>query len=94
MIELLKPLNFPSKGKILAAHVDFAVFDKALNRCCVIELDGATHNSLKQKQKDKERDDFLAQAGITVLRFKPTSKIDFDGLCRQVENLLEKSGKM
>lgn len=58
------------------------------------EADGATHNSLKQKQKDKERDDFLAQAGITVLRFKPASKIDFDGLCRQVENLLEKSGKM
>lgn len=94
LIELLKPLNFPSKGKILAAHVDFAVFDKALNRCCVIELDGATHNSLKQKQKDKERDDFLAQAGITVLRFKPASKVDFDCLCRQVENLLEKSGKM
>lgn len=94
LIELLKPLNFPSKGKILAAHVDFTVFDKALNRCCVVELDGATHNSLKQKQKDKERDEFLAQAGITVLRFKPASKIDFDGLRLQVENLLEKSAKM
>lgn len=94
LIELLKPLNFPSKGKILAAHVDFAVFDKALNRCCVIELDGATHNSLKQKQKDKERDDFLAQAGIAVLRYKSASKTDFDALRLQVENLLEKNGKM
>ena len=80
LIELIKPVDYPSKGKILSAHVDFAVFDKELKKCCVVELDGGTHDTGKQKSKDADRDDFLGQAGIKVLRYKTRQNVTAETL--------------
>ena len=84
LIELIKPADYPSKGKILSAHVDFAVFDKELKKCCVIELDGGTHDTGKQKTKDADRNDFLGQAGIKVLRYKTRQNVTADALLADV----------
>ena len=35
----------------------------------VIELDGCQHGEEAQLQKDKQRDDYLAKQGLTVLRY-------------------------
>ena len=35
----------------------------------VIEIDGGQHYSLEGKEKDRVRDDYMAGAGITTLRF-------------------------
>ena len=35
----------------------------------VIEVDGSQHKESRQAEKDKDRDDFLAYAGLKVLRF-------------------------
>ena len=36
----------------------------------VIELDGEVHNDLEQQEYDNERDKFLNELGIEVMRFK------------------------
>lgn len=46
--------------------VDFFCYSEML----VVELDGGYHLEPKQQERDKERDDFLKEAGITVLRFE------------------------
>ena len=35
----------------------------------VIEVDGGQHYSVEGREKDRERDDYVGRAGITVLRF-------------------------
>ena len=35
----------------------------------VIEVDGGQHYSVEGKEKDRVRDDYMAEAGITILRF-------------------------
>ena len=35
----------------------------------VIEIDGGKHYSAEGKEKDRLRDEYMARAGITVLRF-------------------------
>jgi len=35
----------------------------------VIEIDGGQHDSAEGKEKDRLRDEYMARAGITVLRF-------------------------
>ena len=45
--------------------LDFFCVEAFLN----IELDGSQHGHPEQKQKDTERDAWLAQAGVKVLRF-------------------------
>ena len=88
LIELIKPLDFASKSKILSSHVDFTIFDKDLKKCCVVELDGYTHNNSKQQVKDHDRDDFLAQAEIKVLRYKVKKNITSEALREDILNAL------
>jgi very-short-patch-repair endonuclease len=46
--------------------LDFYCFEEAL----AIELDGKRHYEIEGIRKDQERDAFLKQQGITVLRFE------------------------
>lgn len=46
--------------------VDFFCYSEML----VVELDGAYHFDQAQQERDKERDAFLSDVGITVLRFE------------------------
>ena len=47
-----------------------------------IELDGAQHYEKEAKEKDRERDAFLNEQGIKVLRYTNIDiKSNFDGVC-------------
>lgn len=68
------------RGKAQAArnlfaqkYVDYLVCDRETMRpLYVIELDGASHASLKAQKRDKQKNDVLASAGIPIMRY--TSK--------------------
>ena len=55
----------------------------------VIELDGIQHRSNEYKNKDKKRDAYLSELGITVLRYNnETIKNRFDFVCEDILNHL------
>lgn len=52
-------------------QIGLYITDFYCNECkLVIELDGGIHLGKEQKEKDKDRDEYLTSLGITVLRFK------------------------
>ncbi len=66
----------------------------------VIELDGAMHYMLGNKQDDEKRDAVISEHGITVLRFTNKElKHNFEGICLEImkkldvkpEDIIEKS---
>jgi very-short-patch-repair endonuclease len=59
----LQGVKFRRQQPIENFIVDFVSFEKRI----VIELDGGQHKM--NKEKDNERDRFLAENGFTVLRF-------------------------
>ena len=54
-----------------------------------IELDGFYHHEQEQPAKDLERDRFLNENGIEVIRY-PNSRInnDFDNVCFEIEQCI------
>ena len=51
----------------------------------VIELDGSQHYEELAMQKDRERDKFLLEQGITVLRYSNDEvNLNFDGVCEDI----------
>ncbi len=51
----------------------------------VIELDGSQHYDVEGKLKDKIRDEYLRNLGITVLRYKNLQIYkSFDAVCRDI----------
>jgi very-short-patch-repair endonuclease len=50
----------------------------------VIEIDGGQHYSAEGKEKDRLRDEHMARAGITVLRFQDREVLE------NLESVLEK----
>jgi very-short-patch-repair endonuclease len=50
----------------------------------VIEIDGGQHYSAHGKEKDWARDEYMARAGITVLRFSDREVLE------NLESVLEK----
>ena len=70
------------RQKVIGSYiVDFYIAEKKL----VIELDGSQHYSLPGKQSDAARDAFLAEQGLTVLRYA-NSDVDgnFPGVCEDI----------
>jgi hypothetical protein len=54
-------------------YVDFLVCErKTMRPLYVIELDGASHGSAKAQERDKQKNDVFASAGIPIMRY--TSK--------------------
>lgn len=56
--------------RISQKRVDYAVFTRALELVCVVELDDRTHDS----RKDAERDRMLKSAGISTVRWHSKRK--------------------
>ncbi len=55
----------------------------------IIELDGSQHYEEKGQQKDKERDNYFSELGITVLRYTNCDiSENFDGVCEDIEKHL------
>jgi very-short-patch-repair endonuclease len=61
----LKGLQF-YRQKIIGSYIADFYCPKAR---LVIEIDGGQHYSAGGKEKDRLRDDYMARAGITLLRF-------------------------
>jgi hypothetical protein len=56
-------------GKVRHKHLDFVLCDPATAApVLAIELDGASHQSGVQQQRDAEKDAILKQAGLPLLR--------------------------
>ena len=71
-----------NRQKVLGRYiVDFYIHNEKL----VIELDGDQHSEPEVLVKDKARDAWLREQGITVLRY-PNSWIDrsFEDVCRDI----------
>jgi very-short-patch-repair endonuclease len=66
----LQGIKFRRQQPIENYIVDFVSFEKRI----VIELDGGQHKM--NKEKDNERDRFLAENGFTVLRFWDSEVIE------------------
>ena len=55
----------------------------------VIELDGSQHFEKEGKLKDAERDNFLNNLGMTVVRYSNYDiNTNFDGVCDDIKNRL------
>ena len=67
--------------------VDFYIASQKI----VIEIDGIQHTSQEHKQRDDERDSYLASLGITVLRYSNHSvNHDFAYVCEHILKHLQK----
>ena len=58
----------------------------------VIELDGSQHYEEKAAQRDRKRDTFFREKGITVLRYTNLDiKRNFKGVCQDILNHMRPS---
>lgn len=86
--DFLRTLPVPVKRqKVLGRYiVDFYVPCAKL----VIEIDGTQHFEVEGELKDKTRDEFLNEHGLTVLRYSNYDvNVNFDVVCQDIWNYLE-----
>jgi len=77
----LKDLQFNRQKPIGNYIADFYCLKAKL----VIEVDGGQHYSCDGKQKDKIRDDYMAQHGLRVLRFSDRDVLkNIDGVIETI----------
>lgn len=84
------PVGFRRQKTIDNYIVDFYSYKAQL----VIELDGNQHfDNEEQVQKDKQRDERLADLGLTVLRFSNYDiNRNFKRVCEEIYNYLNSRG--
>ncbi|MBO9424830.1 endonuclease domain-containing protein [Labrenzia sp. R4_1] len=77
----LEGISFRRQMPIAGYIVDFAAPQHRL----IVELDGSQHGDQQHAEQDKQRDEALASAGWTVLRFWNADVLqDLDAVCRKV----------
>ena len=80
--------RFRRQFSVLNYILDFYCFDEKL----AIELDGKQHYTKEGVMIDTERDAFLNEHGITVLRFENGRVFgDLAGVLKEIRNWLEKN---
>ena len=82
------PVRFHRQYVIGNYIVDFYCHKAKL----VIELDGSQHFEKNGQKMDAQRDAFLQQQGLTVIRI-PNNEIkeNFSGVCEYIDQLIQKS---
>ena len=88
--DFLKPLPMMvHRQKVIGTYiVDFYIADAKL----VVELDGSQHYEPDGKMEDQQRDAYLRDLGLTVLRYSNREvNQEFQAVCQDVLNHL-KSG--
>ena len=82
------PVRF-SRQKIIGKYiVDFYSASAKL----VIELDGTGHYFKKTQQKDNERDKYLGEYGLTVVRIPNyLVRTEFQNVCEHIDSLVKQS---
>ena len=92
--DFLKQLSVTvNRQKVIGKFiVDFYIASAKI----VIELDGSQHYKDDGIAKDRERDEFLANQGILVLRYTNLQiQRQFQDVCRDIRNhILERTGKV
>ena len=85
--EKLLGRRFRRQFSVLNYILDFYCFEEKL----VIELDGQQHYTKEGRMIDAERDTFLREQGITVLRFENKRVLeDVEGVVKEIKNWLAK----
>ena len=81
----LKGLQFNRQKPIGSYIVDFYCLPAKL----VIEVDGSQHYSPDGKEKDRIRDDYMTQSGLSVLRFSDRDVLkNLDGVVETIYRYL------
>ncbi|MBQ8103539.1 MAG: endonuclease domain-containing protein [Afipia sp.] len=87
-LRVLKQLGFHFRRQVpIGAYiVDFACFNERI----AIEVDGGQHGFVKNAERDRDRDAFLASQGFRILRFW-NSDIDqnLDGVMERILTALQ-----
>ena len=79
------PITIRRQKPIGPYIVDFYIASKR----AVIELDGSQHYEEPGRQKDMQRDSYLREKGITVLRYSNSEvNRDFRGVCEDIMSRL------
>lgn len=81
--DFLKPLSVTvNRQKVIGKYiVDFYCAQAKI----VIELDGSQHYEEKGQKYDIERDEYLNELGITVLRYSNLDvNLNFEGVCMDI----------
>ena len=77
----LQPVRFKRQMPFGNYILDFFCADARI----VIEIDGSQHYTYEGLIKDRERDRFLSENGLMVLRYTNYDvNTDFDGVCRNI----------
>ena len=75
-------MHFRRQARIGHYIVDFLSVDSAL----VVELDGSQHYTDEGRVADKQRDTYLSNRGLTVLRFSNLEVMNnIDGVLQTIE---------
>ena len=88
--DFLKKLPYTvNRQKVFGKYIlDFYCADAKI----AIELDGSQHHEHEAKIKDAERDNFLSEQGITVLRYTNFEvNSNFDGVCFDILDQIHSS---
>lgn len=74
-------IPFKSEFTVCGFNVDVLVTPNV-----VVEIDGATHDRERRKEKDEWKDEILRQHGFKVLRFQDKQIwCDLDGVIQQIQ---------
>lgn len=85
----LEGISFRRQMPIAGYIVDFAAPQQRL----IVELDGSQHGDQQYIEQDRQRDEALANAGWTVLRFWNADVLqDLDAVCRKILTVCGKEG--
>ncbi|EEE44223.2 Uncharacterized protein SADFL11_1510 [Roseibium alexandrii DFL-11] len=85
----LEGISFRRQLPIAGYIVDFAAPQQRL----IVELDGSQHGDQQYIEQDRQRDEALANAGWTVLRFWNVDVLqDLDAVCRKILTVCGKEG--
>lgn len=74
MSALITTNSYATRNKFNRERVDFVVLNKNFKVMAIVELDDASHKEMEEK--DKKRDERLAEAGYTVIRYKKTPTVE------------------
>lgn len=78
------------RNRIKSKHVDFVLCErKTFAPLLVIELDDASHNSSRQRERDALKDSILGAAGLPILRVKASNAYNRKELAERIQDNLK-----
>lgn len=77
---------YKQRNKILPKHVDFLICNKGMMPICAIELDGQSHNTPKQRERDEMVEYIFESVGIPLERVRVGES--FEKICEEMRQYL------